>query len=418
MKILIIAHKMPYPPRGGATLRNYNLLKECAKENEIHLLTFTQEPYLRDPAKMQASIDHLKGFCREVQVFKIPTDRSRISWYLLLLLNIFSPTPYSVWRFWSRKMVRAIKQQLKQYEFDGVEIGCISLVRYARLMPHLPKLMIHHNIESQLLFRRSKTAGNFLARLYLALQARKVKRLEKIASRQFDHHTTVSKLDKKTLLDLCPGINVTVVDNGVDTDYFTPSAEPPDRNTLVFAGAMAWYPNADAMIYFAREIWPLLKRDFPEIKINLVGASPPPELTELNRNDPAFRLLGFVDDVRPYVSQAAVYVVPITVGGGTRLKILDAMAMGKAIVSTSIGCEGISVADGREIIIADSPEVFAAKIGQLLHDPDLACKIGENARKTVMSTYSWKKIAPELTSVYAKLARIKRQRNQDATANA
>lgn len=412
MKILIIAHKMPYPPRGGATLRNYNLLKECARDNDIHLLTFTQEPYLRDPVRMQASIDHLKKFCREVQVFKIPTDSNRISWYLLLLFNIFSLTPYSVWRFWSSKMARAVKAQIKQHDFDLVEIGCISLVRYARLTPRLPKLMIHHNIESQLLFRRSKTASNLLIRLYLAFQAYKVRRLEKKAARDFDHHTTVSELDKKTLLDLCPGINVTVVDNGVDTDYFAPSLQPSDQNTLVFAGAMAWYPNSDAMIYFAREIWPLLKKDFPQIKINVIGASPPRELAELSRTDPAFNLLGFVDDVRPYVAQAAVYVVPITVGGGTRLKILDAMAMGKAIVSTSIGCEGIEVEDGREIIVADSPEEFAEKVGWLLRNPGQTKTLGVNARQKALEVYSWKKIAPELTDVYAKLARMKRRPEQ------
>jgi glycosyltransferase involved in cell wall biosynthesis len=395
---------MPYPPRGGATLRNYNLIKECAKTHKIHLITFTQEPYLRDPAKLQASIDTLKQCCEEVKVFKIPTDGNKLKWLLLLFFNLFSLLPYSVWRFWSKDMAAAIKDSLARNKFDAVEIGTIALLKYSNLAPGIPKLLVHHNIESELLKRRSKTEKNPLARAYLALQAFKLKRLEIKASKIVDHHTTVSELDKQILLKSCPDIKVTVVDNGVDTEYFTPGDETVEPNTLVYAGGMSWYPNAEAMIYFSQNIWPLLNKEIPDIKMNLIGANPPSELLEFCKTEPQFRMLGFVDDVRPFIRKSAVYIVPITVGGGTRLKILDAMAMGKAIVSTSIGCEGIKTEDGKNIVIADNPAEFARKVMLILGDEQLRAKLSLEARRTAELNYSWAFIAPKLNMVYSSIA--------------
>jgi polysaccharide biosynthesis protein PslH len=193
MKILIIAHKVPYPPRGGATLRNFNLIKECSKTHKIHLITFTQEPYLRDPAQLQASIDKLKEYCEDVKVFKIPTDRNKLRWFLLLFFNLFSPLPYSVWRLWSNDMAAAIKDSLGKNRFDVIEIGTIALLKYSALAPGIPKLLVHHNIESGLLKRRSEMERNPFTRAYLALQAFKLKRLEIKAGKIIEHHTTVSE---------------------------------------------------------------------------------------------------------------------------------------------------------------------------------------------------------------------------------
>ena len=408
MKVLIIAHKNPNPPRGGATLRNFNLMKECSRNHELHLITFTQEPYLRDPEKMQESIEGLRKYCKHVEVFKIPTNSNRFSWYLLLFLNLFSLQPYSVWWFWSPKLKRAIQEHLRKHSFDLVEIGTIAHMQYAKLAPDLPKLLIHHNVESELLYRRSRTAKGLLARTYLWYQAYKLRRLEKKAFEVFDYHTVVSMRDKKTLLEIGPGANIEVVDNGVDTDFFTPSDGPVEPYTIVYVGSLGWYPNAEAMIYFSREIWPLLKREIPSIKLNLVGDGPPKELVEFGKKDPAFRLLGLVDDVRPYILKSAVYVVPITVGGGTRLKILDAMALGKAIVSTSIGCEGINTIDGENIMIADTPREFVEKIARLFCDEGLRRRLGARARETAVEYYSWKKIAPKLERIYELLGNMKK----------
>jgi glycosyltransferase involved in cell wall biosynthesis len=206
------------------------------------------------------------------------------------------------------------------------------------------------------------------------------------------------------LLKIHSDINARIVPNGVDTEFFKPLDEPTEENSLVFVGGMTWYPNLDAMQYFTREIWHLIKAEVPDLTMNLIGRKPQQNILEFAEQEPGFRPLGFQDDVRPHVHKSAVYVVPIRVGGGTRLKILDAMAMGKAIVSTSIGCEGIDVTDGVDIVIADSARDFATKTIQLLRDRTMRDEIGRNARKKAIERYSWTTIYPELDYVYREVA--------------
>jgi glycosyltransferase involved in cell wall biosynthesis len=184
---------------------------------------------------------------------------------------------------------------------------------------------------------------------------------------------------------------------------------PIEKNSLVFVGGMSWLPNLDAMVYFKDEIWPLLKTKLPDIKIAIAGEKPTKELADFSKRDPMFQVKGFVDDVRPFIAEAAVYVVPIRIGGGTRLKILDAMAMGKAIVSMSIGCEGIEADDGKDIIVADEPEDFANKIMALLTDEQRRQSIERNARENAINKYAWGKIGPHLEDVYYKLAKKEQQ---------
>jgi sugar transferase (PEP-CTERM/EpsH1 system associated) len=403
MRILLITHLMPYPPRGGCTLRNFNLIRECAKNHEIHLLTFYQKAHLDNPENLKSNIGEMKKYCRVVKVHEIPTDGRRFAWYALLLFNLLSPKPYSVWKFYSKAMVRTVREYTAKHSFDLVEIGTIALADYSKLVPNLPRLMVHHNIESELLLRRSRKLKGPIARAYVALQGHKLRRFEKKACACFDHHTTVSERDRQVLLAMHPETRITVVPNGVDTDYFKPIEVPVDKNSLIFVGGMSWYPNLDAMNHLIRNIWHLMAEKVPDISMNLIGRMPSKEILEFSRKNRSFRALGFVDDVRPHIAKAAVYVVPIRVGGGTRLKILDAMAMGKAIVSTTIGCEGIDVRDGTDIIIADGPEDFADKTVELLRNPELREGLGRNARKTAENLYSWRRIAPRLEQVYEQL---------------
>jgi sugar transferase (PEP-CTERM/EpsH1 system associated) len=399
---------MPYPPRGGSTLRNFNLIKECAKNHEIHLLTFYQKTHLDNPADFQSNIEEMKKYCKVVKVFEIPTDGRKLAWYALLFFNLFSLTPYSAWKFHSRTMERSVRKYAAEHSFDLVEIGTIALANFAKLVPDLPRLMVHHNIESELLLRRSRNLKGILAKMYVALQGHKLRRFERKACSYFDHHTTVSERDKQTLQKMYPGTMVTVVPNGVDTNYFKPIDTQIDEDSLIFIGGMSWLPNLDAMIYLIRDIWHLIQAREPNTSMNLIGRMPSKEILKFSRSNPSFKTLGFVDDVRPYMAKTAVYVVPIRVGGGTRLKILDAMAMGKAIVSTTIGCEGIDVTDGKDIIIADKPADFAEKTVELLRNRKLREQLGRNARRTAEDVYSWEKIAPKLEQVYEELAGMRK----------
>jgi len=404
MKILLVTHLVPYPPRGGCSLRNFNLIKECSKRHEIHLLTFYQKAHLYGHSNLGDNIKEMQKYCKEVRVFEIPTDGKKLRWSLLLLLNLFSSKPYSTWRFHSKEMVNAVKEAVNTESFDLMEIGTIALAEYSKLAPNLPKLLVHHNIESELLIRRAAGLKNPLARAYVAHQGRKLRNYEKEAARFFDYHTTVSDRDGETLKEADPGANVQTVPNGVDTEYFTSINTATEENSLIFIGAPNWFPNLDAMTYLIRDIWHLITAEIPDLSMYYIGKNPPPEIKKFAEHNPSFKPLGFVDDVRPYMSRASVYIVPIRIGGGTRLKILDAMSMSSAIVSTSIGCEGIDVSHGKDILIADSPETIARETIRLLKDNALRTELGENARATAERLYSWKVVAPKLEWVYNQLA--------------
>lgn len=400
MKVLLITHLVPYPPRGGVIIRNFNLLREVSKRHDVDLLTFSQQAHFSGREDEQRCIEETRRYCRHLEVFDIPTDGHRLAWYRLLFLNLFSRTPYSAWRFSSPAMTSAIKQRLCSENYDVMEIGTIGLAHHAALAPDLPKVLVHHNVESHLLQRRSKLAPGLPARWYLSYQANKLRDFEQRAGDVIDYHTTCSEDDKRLLKEIAPSANVEVVPNGVDTDYFRPTDEPEQPGSMVYVGGLNWFPNRDAMVWFAQEIWPRLKTICPDANMNYIGKGTDQRLTTISQRDQAFRLHGFVDDIRPCVGESAVYVVPIRVGGGTRLKILDAMAMGKAIVSTTVGCEGIHVVDGEDIIIADDPESFAGRTAELLGDVELRRRLGRNARRKAEQEYAWSVIAPKLEHAY------------------
>jgi glycosyltransferase involved in cell wall biosynthesis len=209
-------------------------------------------------------------------------------------------------------------------------------------------------------------------------------------------------VDKDTLESDSPQTEVKVIPNGVDTNYFKVSDGQPITNNVVFAGGMNWFPNRDAILYFSEEIWPLLKTEIPDLSFTLIGSSPPKKILDLGKTE-KIEVMGFVDDVRPYLARAAAYIVPIRAGGGTRLKILDALASGKAVISTSTGCEGLKVTPGRNILIGDSPAEFAKQVIKVCTDGDLMKSLGEEGRKLVEEKYSWKMIGDDLNSLYDSL---------------
>jgi len=200
---------------------------------------------------------------------------------------------------------------------------------------------------------------------------------------------------------VAPGVRTVEVPNGVDLDYFHPGSTPETPGRLVFAGRLSAYANRSAARAIARDIWPRVRSRVPDATLDIVGADPPPEAADLARSDPRVRVPGFVDDVRPYLDQAEVYVCPITDGGGTRLKVLDALAMGKAMVAHPVACEGIEVRDGESVLLATTPDAFAEKIAGLLADPDRRRSIGNAGRRLVQARYSYAGIGRRMADVLA-----------------
>jgi sugar transferase (PEP-CTERM/EpsH1 system associated) len=402
MKILMISQMLPYPPNTGALQRIFNLLRHVSAEHEVHLVAFYQKALLGDSHTLDECAAAVGEHCASLEVFEIPSDGHPLRWARLLALNVLSSTPFSVWRFRSRPMLDAVERLLQAHAFDAVHIETLALAPYAFAAPGLPRIVMHHNVESSLLFRRSRNEKNPLARAYLHRQAVKLESYEKRHMPDFDVNVAVSELDAEGLRELAPTARVEVIDNATDTEFFTPRPGG-ERRELIFAGAMTWYPNRDAMIWFCREILPLIRERVPDVVMNVVGRGPGPVLEQVGNDDDAVNVLGFVDEVRDPMAAAAVYVVPLRVGGGTRLKILDAMAMGKAVVSTTVGAEGLDLTPGEDIVLADEPRDFADRVVELLDDDTRRVSIGQAARATAERRYSWSAIAPRLSAFYDEL---------------
>lgn len=405
MKILLIAHFLPWPPHGGSSQRNFNLLRELNKECDIYMIGFTQRPHYGSEDEKLEAIAQLKKHCSYLQAFDIPTDYNRIGWYALLLGNILSREPYSVWRFRSRAFDRELDRLLREETFDIVYADTVATAPYALRARGRARLVLnHHNVESTLLLRRADNESNPGSRMYLRHQGRKLRRWEAKMCPQFDVNLTVSSLDADELGRQAPDAHYEVIANGTDTEYFAPRGES-DGHDMMYAGGGTWYPNRDAMTWFCREIFPLIADKVPDATMNVIGGQPPAEVVAASGADARIKVHGFVPDVRPFMARSSVYVAPIRVGGGTRLKILDAFAAGKAVVSTAVGCEGIDCIDGEHIVIANTPGDIANRVVYLMQHPEKRREIERNARRLAENSYSWHIIGEKLRNLYREITR-------------
>ena len=402
MKILMLIHFIPYPPHGGAIQRTFNLLRELSKHHDIHLVCFSQNLLQADPEKKKKNIEELSKYCREITILDIPSDNNKFLRLALLFLNLFSLTPFDIWRYRSKQMAKAIKERLTQNKIDFFHADTLALAQYKKLTGNMPAALVHHNVESRYILRRGRSEKNPLARFYLYLQGIKTKRYEKKVAPEFNINITVSDLDSASFKEYIPKAVFASIPNGTDPSYYKPTSEPHEQ-ALVFTGGMTWYPNRDAMIFFCKEVFPLIKKQKADVRLDIIGRTPPEEIIQMANEDKSIIIHGFVDDIRNYVAKAAVYIVPIRVGGGTRLKILDAFSAGKALVSTSIGCEGIDVTPGVNILIGDTPREFADQVIKLLENDTLRAQLGSNARKLIETKYSWDIIGDSLNKLYGGL---------------
>lgn len=248
--------------------------------------------------------------------------------------------------------------------------------------------------------RRASVEPRWYARRFLAREATKLKQLETAASPRFGINIVMSPQDGNILRQMAPDVRLAVVPNGVDTGYFQPDGGEAEIPALIYAGGMNMFANRDAVMHFLGSVWPAIRQQIPGVRFFAVGQDPPAELRDMAGEDSGIDVTGYVSDIRPYARQAAVYVVPLRVGGGTRLKVLDAMALGKALVSTSIGCEGLDVTPGEHLLVADTPEDFASSVVSLLRDPARRRQLGAAARRLVMERYAWEIVGDRLLDAY------------------
>lgn len=408
MNILWLSHLVPYPPKGGVLQRSYNLLRETAKRHDVYLLAFVQRDLLRmtfsnvDAGRKEAE-EALRALCRHVRFIDIPCERTRFGRQRLALTSTMTRDPYTINWLKSPEMMRAIEQLKTRVTFHLVHFDTISLAPYRSLFPGQKKTLDHHNIESHMMLRRARLEQGWARRAYFWQEGLRLRRYEKQVCPEFDLNITCSAVDSERLRAINSAICVEDVPNGVDVDYFRPGkiAEQATRR-LVFAGGLNWYPNRAAMIYFARDVWPMLKATIPDVSMDLIGSAPPQELLALAARDQAYKVHGFVPDVRPFLDRAAVYVCPITDGGGTKLKILDAFAMAKATVAHPIACEGIDITPERNVLLATNAAEYVAKIADLLGDHAKRRAVGAAARRLVMERYAYETIGERLSHAYCR----------------
>jgi len=381
--------------------RGYNIIREIARYNSVHLLAFIHPDILKSDNEIEEAKKELCKFCNSVEFFHLWVKESRMNKYAGLLSGLFYSKPFSVLAHRSKRMDSRIDWLLKKEQFDLIHYDTIALSRFNRNNITIPKVMTHHNIESNLMRRRAQVEKNVLAKYYLSLQAKRLQVYEEAESGKYAVNIVMSEKDGEELKKINPHVNIEVVPNGVDTTYFTPD-HGEETKSVIYTGGMNMFANRDAVLYFLNEIWPAIKAKEPDVQFYAIGQDPPPELAQISRRDPHVIVTGYVDDIRPFVSKAAVYVVPLRVGGGTRLKILDAMAMGKAIVSTSIGCEGLEVSNGENILISDNPTAFVENTVELLKNMRKRGDLGAAARRLVESKYGWETIGRTLQQVYEK----------------
>lgn len=400
MRILYVTQIVPYPPHGGVLQRGFNLLRELGRRHQVRLLAFHHPDELLGEEAVQRSRAELGRFCDSLEYFELWPKRSRAHLVAGLAYAGLRGLPFASLAYRSEALSRRIRDLCHgRSPPDIVHLDTIGLAQYAPNCGSIPAVLAHHNVESMLMQRRSEFESGALSRLFVAREALKLRKLEADVAGQFRMNIMVSDADAEALREICPAARTAVVANGVDTDYFAPTAGP-ESPCVIFTGGMNMFANRDGVDWFLENVWPILKSKVRELRFVAIGQQPTERLVQVSRQDPDVEAPGFVADVRPAVATAAVFLVPLRVGGGTRLKVLDAMAQGKAIVSTTLGAEGINVSNGRHLLLADDAESFAARIVELLGNAALRRSLGEAAREQVVRHYAWRNLGLRLSEAY------------------
>jgi sugar transferase (PEP-CTERM/EpsH1 system associated) len=407
VRVLWVGHNLAYPPKGGPLQRNYNLLREAAKSCEVHVLAFDQPAIRPAGISPQDCVRALAEFCTRVDWLPLSTELFKGQRYWLAIRRLASSDPFVIHWLRSSEMMRRLREILHNGFFDVVHFDTLGLAQYSVLVRNSGTVLNHHDVDSSMMTLRAANDLNMLRRRYWQREARKLREAEQRWCPQFDVNLVVSREDEKLLADSRPGMQTTVVPNGVDTDYFRPRRDPEGKQ-LLFCGSLDWHPNVEAMKFFFDAIWPRLIRQLGHIEIYVVGRRPPKWLERLSANDNRIQVTGFVDDVRPYFRKATMFVCPIRHGGGTRLKILDALAMGVPVIATSFACSGLSLKNGKHVVLAETPDDFVRQIERVLSNATLRVSLAAAGRAIVERTYSWNVIGRSLIAAYETASRSRR----------
>jgi glycosyltransferase involved in cell wall biosynthesis len=407
LNILYISPMPASPPRFGAQARVHGLMTQLARRHDLTAAVLVDDEFDADECRRA-----MQTYCREVVMLANPYGREGLTKRLLQLRSLASTRSFERLRVTLPALQQTLDRVLRARRFDVVNLEFPYLGHYnLRQAPpgeRLPLLVVDsHEIAHDLARQFARASGSLSRRLYAEANWRKLRGEELGTYRAADGVYVCSAADERRLLNHAPGVRTAVIPNAADVEYYQPrpTDPPPDGRAVVYFGLLSTVPNVDGVVHFVQDIWPRIAATHPEAHCKIIGGRPPPALLALA--GPRVELTGFVPDLRPHLAAAAAIVVPLRLGGGTRLKIVEAMAMGKAIVSTTLGAEGIEAVPGRDLLVEDQPAAFADAVSHLLAEPGLAARIGQSARQVAVERYSWSEAAQVLEDFYRKLMEVR-----------
>jgi sugar transferase (PEP-CTERM/EpsH1 system associated) len=404
MRILFVQNRPLYPANTGGRIRTLNVLRHLAQRHEVtYLCSIRSEEEKHLPMMGELGM--------EVEAVKHRSAATRSSrFYLAALANLLGGRALSIARNFNPALRRRAKQLVRDRGFDLVICDFLQAALHVADLPFRPKILFQHNVEAQIVERHAATASGAIWSGYMRMQHRRLREFERRAGGWFDAVIAVSREDRAKFERDYGWRHVRVIDTAVDVEQFRPSELPEQPDSVVFVGSLDWMPNHDGVIRFVNEVWPRVRAVRPTATFTVVGRNPSPQCMRLSGNA-GVHVVGTVDDVRPYLARAAVVVVPLHVGGGTRLKIFEAMAMRKSVVATTIGAEGLPLTPGEHLLIADSPVEFAEAILGLLDSPQRRRAIGDAAQQLVTSRFTSEIVARQFETVCEHVVCVHRGRS-------
>lgn len=400
MRILWIKTELLHPVDKGGRIRTYQMLRSLSRHHHVTYLA------LDDGTAASDALTRAAEYAARVVTVPFKTARKMsLGFFFDLLANLASRLPYAVTRYRSS----ALREQITRLS-AAVDLVVCDFLSPSINVPNglpVPSVLFQHNVEAKIWERHAAVPQNPIRRAYMRQQWKRMLDFEAAECRRFRHVVAVSETDAEVMRTEYHVPSVPHVGTGVDLEYFTSTCiRPADNSEIVFVGSMDWMPNDDAMRWFLREILPLVRVRVSSVKLTVVGRSPSKSLRQLASATPGVEVTGTVADVRPFLARAALCCVPLRVGGGTRLKIYEAMAMGTPIVSTKIGAEGLPVRDGEHLLIADAPDAQAVAIAELLGDRPRADRLAASGLRFAREHCSWDSIAKQFISVCAPQGRL------------
>jgi glycosyltransferase involved in cell wall biosynthesis len=396
MRVLVLTQVLPYPPDSGPKVKTWNVLKYLAARHEVTLVSFVR-------GDQSAQVAHLRRICRAVHT--VPMERSALRDGVAMVRSFVTGQPWMMIRDDRRAMRRLVDRLAAEQYFDVAHADQLNMAQYAQRVTGAFKVLDAHNALWLLYRRLWRTMSAGPRKWLLGRDWRLLKTYEGRLVREFDAVTAVIQNDKVALQEAAgEAVDIRVIPITVDTDEVTQVTRQPGASHILHIGTMYWPPNIDAVNWFVREVYPLIRQRRPDVQFDVVGSRPPDDLRVLNEAGMGINVTGYVEDPTPYQQRAAAMVVPLLAGGGMRVKILNALAEGIPVVSTTLGCEGIQVTSGRDILVGDTPEEFAGQVLRVLDDPALGERLSANGRRLMEERYDYRTACRPLDDVYARAA--------------